>query len=86
MIAQTTFDEVALARMDADLKHGANGIEQLPPHSDKWLAILVEEVGEAAHALTYDSGDEFGDELIAELIDIASVATAWIDALMGRRL
>jgi NTP pyrophosphatase (non-canonical NTP hydrolase) len=82
---QATFEEIIRARVRADAKHGYEGIEKLPPGSGKWLAILTEEVGEVAHALTYDVDDEFDDQLIRELIDVAAVATAWIDALQGRR-
>lgn len=39
------------------------------------LAVLVEEVGEVASALTYDRGD--ADNLKAELIQVATMALAW---------
>ena len=47
-------------------------------HSDLyWLAILSEEVGEAAKAaLEEESGD-----LRAELVQVAAVACAWLDQL-----
>ncbi len=85
MISPYTVFDIEQARERADRKHGVNGIEQLPVGSDRWLAILTEELGEVAHTLTYDVDDEWGDALVSELIDVASVATAWLDALLGRR-
>jgi NTP pyrophosphatase (non-canonical NTP hydrolase) len=46
------------------------------------LAILVEEVGEVAHELTYDSsGDR--DKLVKELIQVAAMAASWVEYLEG---
>jgi hypothetical protein len=92
--------EVSQARLKAHEKHGANSIEALDPLDPKWLAILGEEAGEVAevlvdqfagvilaksvgrvnHALTYDANAS----LRAELIDVLSVATAWVEALDRR--
>jgi len=49
------------------------------PHSR--LAILVEEVGEVAHELTYDQGDR--DNLVKELIQVAAMAASWVEHLEG---
>ena len=51
------------------------------------LAILVEEVGEVAHELTYDQGGRDGrrDELVKELIQVAAMAASWIEHLEGGR-
>lgn len=65
------------ARAAAHAKHGENSIEAIPSDDPRWLPILVEEVGEVAHALTYDATDA---NLRAELIDVLSVASAWLDA------
>jgi NTP pyrophosphatase (non-canonical NTP hydrolase) len=46
------------------------------------LVILVEEVGEVARALTYDEGDT--DNLVNELIQVATMAAAWADRLFVR--
>ena len=40
------------------------------------LVVLAEEIGEVARALTYDEGDE--DNLVEELIQVATVALAWL--------
>ncbi len=72
--------EILRARDAAHRKHGhteGGSMERMNFNRPAWLAILVEEVGEVARALTYDGK---GD-LRAELIDIAAVATAWIDSI-----
>lgn len=69
--------EIHRARQQAHEKHGDNSIEALPSDSPRWLSVLVEEVGEVAHELTYDSAGS----LRAELIDVLAVATAWVYAI-----
>lgn len=65
--------EVVAGRIKAHEKHGENSIESVPSGDPRWLSILIEEVGEAAHELTYDAK---GGSLRAELIDVITVATA----------
>lgn len=72
--------EILRARERAHAKHGPNSIEAIPANSPRWLSILTEELGEAAHELTYDSGGDL-QSLRRELIDLAAVATAWIEAI-----
>lgn len=69
--------DVTAGRIKAHAKHGENSIEGIAPDSPRWLSILVEEVGEASHELTYDATGS----LRAELLDVATVAVAWIAAL-----
>lgn len=69
--------EVRAARQKAHAKHGANSIEGIAADDSRWLSILVEEVGEASHELTYDATGS----LRAELIDVITVATAWVAVL-----
>jgi hypothetical protein len=64
----------------AEAKHGRNSIESLTAHHSDWLAILTEEIGEVAHALTYDAHEEPGN-LVHELIQVAVVAASWAQAL-----
>jgi NTP pyrophosphatase (non-canonical NTP hydrolase) len=45
---------------------------------DAGTAILGEEFGEVAAALTYDKD---ASTLRAELIDVLAVASAWVDAI-----
>lgn len=73
--------EILAARAKAHEKHGANSIEAIRPDDPRWLTILVEEVGEVAHTLTYDADP---GQTRAELVDVASVVTAWLDAMDGR--
>ncbi len=70
--------EVMNARRRAHDKHGENSIESMPATDPRWLTVLVEEVGEIAHALTYDGPSE---DLRSEMIDASAVLSAWIDSL-----
>lgn len=76
---QETWD----GRFAARLKHGENSIERVPGRDPRWLSILVEEVGEVAHALTYDAAHtgSVEESVRAELLDVLAVASAWADAL-----
>lgn len=57
-------------------KHGLLSVSSPAVTDAERLAILVEEVGEVARAMTYDNGNE--DELIAELVQVAAVAVGWV--------
>ena len=79
--------EITLAAIQAEatravVKHGDHSM--LGPHytpGDR-LAILMEEVGEIAHELTYDQpGDR--DKLVRELIQVAAMAASWVEFLEG---
>lgn len=70
-------EEIREGRIRAHAKHGENSIEAIDASDPRWLSILVEEVGEAAHELTYDATGT----LRAELIDIITVATAWVASI-----
>jgi NTP pyrophosphatase (non-canonical NTP hydrolase) len=72
------YREVQHARLKAHEKHGENSIEVEPASSPRWLAILVEEVGEIANALTYDGPK---GNLRAELVDVLAVGSAWVAAI-----
>ena len=73
---------VRAERERAHEKHGAKGNsrEDQPWDEREWLPILVEEVGEVAHCLTYDA-DPDPRELRKELIQVAAMACAWIAAI-----
>lgn len=75
--AEEILYEVNAARAKAHTKHGENSIESIIGDDPRWLSILVEEVGEVSHELTYDAE---GD-LRSELIDVLSVVFAWINSL-----
>jgi hypothetical protein len=62
-------------------------------HDDlAWLAILTEEVGEAAECVcktsvgpaTVEDPEHFGGDLEREVIQIAAVAVAWVEAIKRR--
>jgi len=75
--------EVQNARRRAHEKHGENSIESVSPTDPRWLPILVEEIGEVAHTMTYDGPI---DQLRSELIDVLAVASAAVDSIDGRKL
>lgn len=81
-IKDTTLDiaaEVYAGRIAAHQKHGENSIEAVPGRNiARWLPILGEEFGEVCESLTYDKDPA---NLRAELLDVATVAIAWIAAL-----
>jgi NTP pyrophosphatase (non-canonical NTP hydrolase) len=55
-------------------------------HADfVWLGILTEEVGESAQAVLHDTfGGKASGTLYAELVQVAAVACAWLEALHDR--
>ena len=70
--------------------HGAKGNSRENAHwSDpEWLAILMEELGEVAHELTYDARDhaDTREWLRKELVQVAAMACAWIAAIDQREV
>ena len=69
-------DSIIAERAAQDAKWGEQN------HDDYyWLAILSEEVGEAAQAFLQEQGN---DRVIEELVQAAAVIVAWMEAL-GRR-
>lgn len=91
------YTEVLNARSRAHVKHGNHSIESLNYWDPQFLVILMEEVGELAHLLTYDSvrydpvtGMERSEleqemrrreRLREEAIDILAVASAFVDKI-----
>jgi len=73
-------ERIAENRARALLKHGTNSIEAIKGDDPRWATILMEEVGEVAHALTYDF-DGPPEALTAELYDVATVVSAWLSAV-----
>jgi hypothetical protein len=60
-------------------KHGSDSMLEPGKDDGTRLAILVEEVGEVARALTYDEGD--GANLREELVQVAAMAVSWLHAI-----
>ena len=74
------YTDIHRERIRAHIKHGAKGNsrENALWDNQEWLPILVEEVGEVAHCLTYDTPDT---GLRQELVQVAAMAIAWIEAI-----
>jgi NTP pyrophosphatase (non-canonical NTP hydrolase) len=77
--------DVGIERARQDEKWGS----QSGNHDFEWMSILAEEIGEAAQATNeanFKSGSTPGDftQLRAELVQVAAVAVAWIEAIDGR--
>lgn len=83
VLSPLTLDAIQAEATRAHLKHGQNSMlgEQYTAHER--LAILVEEVGEVAHELTYDQ-DGDPTKLVKELIQVAAMAASWIEVLEGQ--
>jgi NTP pyrophosphatase (non-canonical NTP hydrolase) len=80
----SVYMEIQAERQRAHEKHGAKGNsrEDQPWNNAEWLPILMEEVGEVAHELTYDVQSQGKrDRMRAELVQVAAMACAWIDAI-----
>jgi hypothetical protein len=86
------YADVHAERERAHAKHGAagNSREDATWDNAEWLPILMEEVGEAAHELTYDVQPKPGEldgeagvkaRLRKELVQVAAMTCAWIDAI-----
>lgn len=81
---ETVYKDVDDERVRAHRKHGANGNsrENADWVNNEWLSILVEEIGEVAHELTYDANPiENRQRLRKELIQVAAMACAWIESI-----
>lgn len=74
------YQRVHQERVRSIEKHGSNAQDNLAWHDPKCFYNLVEEVGEVANALTYDSSKGLS-ELQKELIQVAAMAIAWADTL-----
>ncbi len=75
--------DVAAERERAHIKHSAKGNsrEDSTWDDNQWIGILMEELGEVAHELTYDTFGGSPDKLRAELVQVAAMACSWIAAI-----
>lgn len=89
-LSQTVYADVHNERLRAHEKHMANGdsMEQKDFLDGAWLSVLVEEVGEVAKAMCdhrhkgrVQDEDAYAEELRAELVQVAAMACAWIEAI-----
>jgi hypothetical protein len=78
VVSGLTLDAIRAEAIRAHAKHGAHSMRNPRVPAGERLAILVEEVGEVAKALTYDQSR---DDLERELIQVGAMAAAWIEAL-----
>ena len=82
VLSELTLDAIQAEATNAHLKHGEHSMLGPRYSSGDRLAILVEEVGEVAHELTYDQdGDR--SKLVRELIQVAAMAASWVEAIEG---
>lgn len=67
-------------RIRAHAKHDPTGgsMERKSWDDPAWLPVVLEEVGEVAHAMTYDAKNP---DLRNELVQVGAMVAAWIDAL-----
>lgn len=79
------YGDVHRERIRAHEKHSASGrsCEQMEAEDRYWLPVLVEEVGEVANAMIETRLGALGgyDKMRAELVQVAAMAVAWIDAI-----
>lgn len=88
VLSELTLSAIQAEATRAHLKHGEHSMLGKHYSSGDRLAILVEEVGEVAHELTYDQGGPGvgagrRDELVRELIQVAAMAASWVEFLEG---
>ena len=82
VLSDLTLTAIQAEATRAHLKHGEHSMMGSRYTAHERLAILVEEVGEVAHELTYDQGDD-RDKLVKELIQVAAMAASWAEYLEG---
>lgn len=75
--------EVLVNRIKAHEKHGEKSIEAISISFDRLNTILVEEVGEVSKALNDEIVENWSEnrllaEVRKELIDVMTVASAWV--------
>lgn len=80
MINEHTLKAVQAESARAHAKHGERSLLGDALTTTERLAALIEEVGEVARLLTYDNA-QGRDELVKELLQVASVAASWAEWL-----
>jgi hypothetical protein len=86
VLSDLTLSAIQAEATRAHLKHGEHSMLGEHYSSGDRLAILMEEVGEVAHELTYDQGGTASrrDELVKELTQVAAMAASWVEYLESR--
>jgi hypothetical protein len=85
VLSALTLDAIQYEATRAHLNHGDHSMLSPFYTSEQRLAILVEEIGEVAHELTYDAGGDRQGKLVRELIQVAAVAATWVESIEGER-
>jgi hypothetical protein len=84
------YADIHFERIRAHNKHDGNGqsMERKTWNDPAWLSVLVEEMGEVARVLCEQRHGTYGhmdrDAMIAlreELVQVAAMTVAWIDAI-----
>lgn len=83
-----SFKDAWEERLRAHNKHDANGasMERQPWESDRWLPVLMEELGEVAREYcewnhNNRTVEQLRNNLRSELVQLTAMTTAWTDAL-----
>lgn len=82
VLSELTLNAIQAEATRAHLKHGEHSMMGQQYTAHERLAILMEEVGEVAHELTYDQRND-RDKLVKELIQVAAMAASWVEYLEG---
>lgn len=89
VLSDLTLSAVRAEATRAYLLHGDHSMLGVAVTESDRLAILTEEVGEVAKELNEDRlgnlGDDWRDQRVKELIQVAAMALSWVEALEGRR-
>lgn len=85
-LSELTLNAIQAEATRAHIRHGEYSMLGSRYSAPDRLAILMEEVGEVAHELTYDQGGPGvgaydKDRLEKELIQVAAMAATWIEQL-----
>lgn len=79
-VSMLTLTAIQAESIRAHIKHGEHSMLNPAMSNYERLAILMEEVGEVAHELTYDQPDS-KERLEKELIQVGSVVASWLEAI-----
>ena len=82
-LSRLTLDAVEAEYVRAHCKHSGHTPKSHHMSDGERLAILVEEVGEVARAITYDNGDI--DNLVHELTQVTAMGAAWLEYAISLR-
>lgn len=76
----TPYSDFHAERIRAHAKHDPTGgsMERKTWDDPDFLRVVMEEVGEVAHALTYDA---VNPDLRGELVQVGAMTAAWVDAI-----